>query len=492
MAVEVFGSLYIFFNSKFGKLSKTSKGGISLSIIEFFRYLSEFCIILITARLLSPNDFGLVAISISFISIIDALTDIGIKTAVIQNREKNLEFLSCAWFLIILRALFVFILLLLFSHQISVYFDKPEIEIIIKILALRTILQALINPYQMYNIKSLEYKNYTIMMIISTLSKLVIIIPIAIIVQNYWVLIIGSLISPFIKVIISYYLDRRFLMPKINIEKAKIILKFSLWMLLSRFALITKQNIPRLVMAKSLDFSFVGGFKLSEQLGYFINNILKKFSSMIILPYFSKKFRNSSKNKTNIAEEYISFIISVVFPICILATISAEALIYIFFGEKWYFIKNMLICMIIYGGFLTVSNMLFTLVVAYGKPSIESKSRILSLIILILFIVFDHSLNGILNALLISGFVMLVLSIIDLFRLKIIKILLLAKYVIIDNISVSGILITLYFYNNFFGSIIIDFLLFNIIAILFYMFIAIFTHYFLRRGIVTYIKNFLY
>ena len=491
MAVEVFGSFNLFISRKFGKLSKISKGGISLSLIEILRYFSEFVIILITARLLSPNDFGLVAISISFISIIDALTDIGIKTAVIQNKEKNIEFLASAWFLIILRAFFVFILLLFFSHQISVYFERPEIEIIIKILALRTIFQALINPYQMYNIKSLEYKNYTLMMIISTLSKLIIIIPIAFIIQNYWVLIIGSLISPFVKVIVSYYLDRRFLVPKINIAKAKIILKFSLWMLLSRLALIAKQNIPRLVMAKSLDFSFVGGFKLSEQLGYFINNILKKFSSMIILPYFSDEFRKSGKNKKNIAEEYISFIISVVLPICILASISAEELIYILFGEKWFFIKKMLIYMIIYGGFLTVSNMLFTLVVAYGKPSKESTSRLFSLTILILFIIFDHSLNGILNALLISGFAMLALSIIDLLRLKIIKGLSLAKLVILDNIPISGIFITLYFYDNFVGSIIIDFFLFNTFAVFIYLCFASFTHFSFKRGLVTNVKNFL-
>ena len=65
MAAEVFGSFNLFISRKFSKLSKTSKGGISLSLIEILRYLSEFVIILITARLLSPNDFGLVAISIN-------------------------------------------------------------------------------------------------------------------------------------------------------------------------------------------------------------------------------------------------------------------------------------------------------------------------------------------------------------------------------------------------------------------------------------------
>ena len=63
-------------------------------------------------------------------------------------------------------------------------------------------------------------------------------------------------------------------------------------------------------------------------------------------------------------------------PICIFASFSAEALIYILFGEKWLFIQKMLVYMIIYGGILTISNMIYPLIVAYGKPSKESKSRL--------------------------------------------------------------------------------------------------------------------
>ena len=147
MAVEVFGKFYFFLRSRFIKLPRTSKGGISLSIIEAFRYISEFIIILITARLLATDDFGLVALSISFISIIDALTDLGIKTAVIQNKENSLKFLSCAWSMILIRAILVFTLLLLSSNLIADFYQKPEIQIIISVLALRTIFQALINPY---------------------------------------------------------------------------------------------------------------------------------------------------------------------------------------------------------------------------------------------------------------------------------------------------------------------------------------------------------
>ena len=133
-------------------------------------------------------------------------------------------------------------------------------------------------------------------MLTSTIIKLILIIPAAFLIKNYWVLILGSLISPFTKVITSYYVDRRLIIPRLNLQQANIILKFSLWMLFSMLSLIGIQNIPRLVIAKLLDFSVVGGFKLSEQLGYFINNILKKFSSMIVLPYFSKKFKSYDKD----------------------------------------------------------------------------------------------------------------------------------------------------------------------------------------------------
>ena len=109
-----------------------------------------------------------------------------------------------------------------------------------------------------------------------------------------------------------------------------------------------------------------------------------------------------------------------------------------------------------------------------------------------MFIIFDQSLNGILNALLISGFTMLTLSIIDLLRLNIIKGLSLVNLVILDNIPISGIFITYYFDNNYFGSVIIDFLIFNCIALLLYLCIASVTYIYFKRGIVTYVRNFFY
>ena len=161
-----------FFKS-YNNLSKIAKGGLNISLIEVARYLVEFCIILVTARLLEPNDFGLIALAITIISVIDAFTDLGIKTAIIQNKNSKKQFLSTGLFLIIVRSLFLYLMIFFFfAENISNFFSNHEIEIILKILALRTILQSLVNPYQLLNIKELNYKNYTLTMISGILIKI--------------------------------------------------------------------------------------------------------------------------------------------------------------------------------------------------------------------------------------------------------------------------------------------------------------------------------
>ena len=125
-------------------------------------------------------------------------------------------------------------------------------------------------------------------MISGILIKLFFIIPLAFILKNYWVLVFGSLISPFVKVIVSYYLDRRILIPKFSYRESIEILKFSSWLLLSRISQIFLQNLPRLIIGKLISVDFLGGFKIAEQFGYFSNNIIKKFTTYITLPFFSK------------------------------------------------------------------------------------------------------------------------------------------------------------------------------------------------------------
>ena len=121
----------------FSKFSKIFRGGISISLIEVLRYLTEFVIIVVLARQLSPTDFGLVALALTFISILDASTDLSIKSAVLQNKFFDNSHLSNAWFLILLRAFFLYLIIIIFANSISNFYKNEELFIVLIILGLR-------------------------------------------------------------------------------------------------------------------------------------------------------------------------------------------------------------------------------------------------------------------------------------------------------------------------------------------------------------------
>ena len=104
--------------------------------------------------------------------------------------------------------------------------------------------------------------------------------------------------------------------------------------------------------------------------------------------------------------------------------------------------------MMIYGSLLTFSNSIFVLIVAYGKPSYETFTRLISLGVFCIYVIFDHSIYGILNSILLSGFILLIGAIANLYILKILDIHTIFKNFFIYNLPVIGILYLVYNYNK--------------------------------------------
>ena len=377
----------------------------------------------------------MVALALTFISILDASTDLSIKSAVLQNKFFDNSHLSNAWFLILFRAFFLYLIIIIFANSISNFYENEELFIVLIILGLRPIFQAFVNPFQIYNIKKLEYRNYSLTMIFGIFTRLIIIIPLAFILKNFWVLVIGGLISTFTKAIISYYLDRRFLYPKFNFKTSKKLLIFSFWIFISRVSMIFSQSIPKLIIPKISDNYILGGFKISEQIGTFVNNVNKKFLSFIALPFLSKEFRDNGSKKELLVSDFISLVILFTIPICLILILEVNNLILIILGEKWLFIKEMLIFNYLWR---IIKYIIFCFYCgsSYGKPSSETNSWIISLFILIFLIIFDTSVGGILNAIVSSGVILLILSFWNLYVHGLLNFKSLMKNVFLDNIPV--------------------------------------------------------
>ena len=90
---------------------------------------------IILARLLTPTDFGIVALALIVVGLLEVLSWTAIDLALIQKQETTREHYDTAWTVQILQGLFIALLLVGVSPYAASYFDEPALIHVVYILA---------------------------------------------------------------------------------------------------------------------------------------------------------------------------------------------------------------------------------------------------------------------------------------------------------------------------------------------------------------------
>jgi O-antigen/teichoic acid export membrane protein len=105
--------------------------------------LVYFVRLLILARLLVPDDFGLLAIAVTGVGFFASVTDLGMIPALVQGREIDEKWYDTAWTIGVARALGITVIVALFAPLIGKIFAEPRSVDVIRVLALGPLLEAL-------------------------------------------------------------------------------------------------------------------------------------------------------------------------------------------------------------------------------------------------------------------------------------------------------------------------------------------------------------
>src|ERR1700689_1406590 len=108
--------------------AKVFRGGIWMGAGSFSEQLTRFGRNMILTRLLAPEAFGTMAVVLSAGSVIQMVTDIGVKEAIIQNpRGSEDDYLSAAWWIASFRALSIYACIFLLAPLIARFYGNHEL-----------------------------------------------------------------------------------------------------------------------------------------------------------------------------------------------------------------------------------------------------------------------------------------------------------------------------------------------------------------------------
>ena len=102
--------------------------------IQVLSQILNFGLGIILARLLTPEDFGIMATILVFIGISQLLSDFGLSSSLIQKEKiTNTESFSCAVLNTIFGGLFTFTLII-FHNDIANFYNEPQLKSIVLVI----------------------------------------------------------------------------------------------------------------------------------------------------------------------------------------------------------------------------------------------------------------------------------------------------------------------------------------------------------------------
>ena len=119
-----------------------------------------FILSIILARLLSPSDYGAIAILLVFISIADVFVNAGFGSALIQKKDAdNLDFSSVFYFSFIF-SIFIYLVIFLAAPFVANFYNMPILQPTLQVLALRIPVAAINSVQQAYVSRNMQFKKF--------------------------------------------------------------------------------------------------------------------------------------------------------------------------------------------------------------------------------------------------------------------------------------------------------------------------------------------
>ncbi len=289
--------------------------------------------LLVLALLLTPTDFGLVAIATSATGFLLGLTNVGLIPAVVQAENMDDEKYDAAWTFDMSRSFIVATLTIIFSPVIADIFAEPLAVPIIQALALRPLIESLTSIRVAALNRNLTFRPLAYLRIVEAIFNTAVSIALAKFV-GVWALVFGPITGALAMVIASYILAPYRPRISFNWHAVKPLMNFGSWILITGLVAMAGSYGLRIAISRQLGAEGLGLFFIAVQLAYLPSEVASEAVGAVAFPLFAR-LQNNISQATRAFRALFSGLAAVLYPICALLIVLAPTLIHDVLGSKW-------------------------------------------------------------------------------------------------------------------------------------------------------------
>ena len=385
--------------------SSTVKGVFWSAVDRFGVVLLQFVINLVLARLLTPNDFGLVGMILIFVVVSQTLIDSGFGSALIQKLNPTQADYSTVFWWNLLFSIFLYAVIYVLSPNIATFFHNQELTLLLRVIAIVIIINSFSLVQKARLKKSLSFKKIAITDIISYSTSAVIAFYLANKGMGAWSLVLMQISNAALSALLFWIVAKWTPSWTFSLSSLKELFSYGGFLLIANMMQDVCTHIQGVVIGRNFSAAHTGLYTQAKKMDEVASMTIPAIFCNVLFPVYSEH-QNDKKQLCELLGKNTRLVAFIVFPLMMLLIIIAEPLFNLLYGDKWLAAVPYFQILCIGGFFSAVYNLTYYAVAAVGK----SKALFYwgcykwGVLLLLLIVGASYNMTTVLIAMVISNF----------------------------------------------------------------------------------------
>lgn len=332
---------------------------------------------IVLARLLAPDDFGLMGVVAAALAPVDAVTFLASEQAIVQNpNSRERRFLETTFWVTAIRGVLLGLLIVAIAPFAAWYFGRPDALPLFAAIGLQPVFQGLMSPRVHLLLKDLRFQRWSLYRLACSLCGMAVAVAIAIWLRSAWALLIGQLMLTGAQALGSYVVAP--LRPRLTFDREtwKQLRTYGARAAGTPLLMMFVMQAPALLLGRFAGLEALGVFMLTQRLVDVPSEISQQVVGSVAMPAYSAL----QEDRARLARAWlraVRMVTLVVLPIAALLGWIGQALPAAVYGAQYTPAAGLVGLLALAALLRSLGSVIGPVFWAVGLPSLDRRAQLL-------------------------------------------------------------------------------------------------------------------
>ncbi len=351
-------------------------------LARFSGQLFTWAVTIFVIRILSPSDYGLMAMAMVLTSLLFLVNNIGLESVLVQRANIDPPTRARIFGIVIVTNIFCFFLMLLASNPLATYFGEPDLALLVQVLSLQFLVLIFEALPLSYLERELRFKKRSIVEFIAMLIQSMVTLLMALGGWGVWALVWGYLCGITIRIAGLNFIARCLCRPHFSLAGMRELIGFGGFVSLDKSLWFIFAESDKFIGGKMLGKELLGFYAVANHLASLPINKIAGLIASVAFPAFSKVQADMDKVRSYLRKS-VRLMSMFAFPVFFGISSVAPTAVSIFLGEKWFGAILPLQILALVMPVRLISTVIPPVLWGTGNPRVSAENFLISAVLMI-------------------------------------------------------------------------------------------------------------